>query len=384
MNTEVVEEKKKEGAEEKKSSRSYLVRKSLNQLEKVAIKTIERSKELNNKESRKGEEKLHWLKKQKYNVEEYLILLDDIISETKELEKEWEEILSTVKKEEFDYEMGLYEEYRNKNEGLFGGNNKVRLKKASLVASLKWINEEMANIQRIRKNQNSRYEAEKEKTLEELMDKLATISEPPKLFKFNRYMRKWGVFISQFEELIDKRTDLSDAQKFVYLVGCLKGEARKVIGDLAVNEENYLLAMEILRKRYGSKERRVIESYIRLQRLCYSRRNSSKLIKELLDILSQLKGLGENLNTELIWSAIISKLPNFIAAELMQKKLEEPEWNIENTLKFLKDTLDIDEILEMTRRLRDMNVEEVKQPPLLLSPNQSTKNFQVQCFQPKS
>uniref|UniRef100_A0A1I7VK09 Retrotrans_gag domain-containing protein n=1 Tax=Loa loa TaxID=7209 RepID=A0A1I7VK09_LOALO len=107
----------------------------------------------------------------------------------------------------------------------------------------------------------------------------------------------WGQFISQFEESI-QRTDLTPTQKFKHLLSSLKGGAREQICDIMVNEENYPLGLENLYERFGDKKQRVKELYKSLERVRCSNKEPFRMIRELLNLQSQLKGLlGESMET---------------------------------------------------------------------------------------
>ncbi|VDK66454.1 unnamed protein product, partial [Onchocerca ochengi] len=98
------------------------------------------------------------------------------------------------------------------------------------------------------------------KSLTELIEKLLITSKPPeiKTVEFDGNPKLWGLFITQFGEAIDKREDMTATKKFAHLIGCLKGEVLEHISDLAINEDNYILAMKNLKQRYGDKRRRII------------------------------------------------------------------------------------------------------------------------------
>ena len=65
---------------------------------------------------------------------------------------------------------------------------------------------------------------------------------------------KFQTFWQQFEACIDARDDIPDISKFNYLVGLLKGDAKRVLEGLSVTSENYKVAKHIITKRFGRKE----------------------------------------------------------------------------------------------------------------------------------
>ena len=65
--------------------------------------------------------------------------------------------------------------------------------------------------------------------------------------------KKWIAFRDSFNVSVSTR-DISDVEKFNYLRMYLKGEALRAIDGLAVTNENYSEAYEILEKRFGNKQ----------------------------------------------------------------------------------------------------------------------------------
>jgi hypothetical protein len=59
-------------------------------------------------------------------------------------------------------------------------------------------------------------------------------------------------FWDSFENAIHKNTSLSSIDKFNYLYSLLEGSALLVIKGLALTEENFQIAIDILKQRYGN------------------------------------------------------------------------------------------------------------------------------------
>lgn len=64
---------------------------------------------------------------------------------------------------------------------------------------------------------------------------------------------EWKTFSDLFTALVDKNEQITDAQKFLYLKTNLKNEPLTLINDLALTNENYTVALDILKKRYDNK-----------------------------------------------------------------------------------------------------------------------------------
>ena len=76
--------------------------------------------------------------------------------------------------------------------------------------------------------------------------------------------KKWIAFRDSFSVAVAQK-DLSDVEKFHYLRNYLKGEALRAIDGLAVTNENYSEAYEILEKRFGNKQM-IVNSH--MEELC--------------------------------------------------------------------------------------------------------------------
>ncbi|GFS21413.1 Gypsy retrotransposon integrase-like protein 1 [Elysia marginata] len=78
--------------------------------------------------------------------------------------------------------------------------------------------------------------------------------------KFSGYYTEWQTFIDKFRAVVDE-ADLPAVNKFTYLQSLLQGEAASAIAGLSLTAENYAVAKDILRKRFGRTER-IIFSHV--------------------------------------------------------------------------------------------------------------------------
>ena len=74
------------------------------------------------------------------------------------------------------------------------------------------------------------------------------------LKKFSGKQIGWHPFWESFEPAIHNNTNLNDVDKFQYLKSLLEGSAAKTISGLALTSSNYNHAVELLAKRFGSKQ----------------------------------------------------------------------------------------------------------------------------------
>lgn len=62
---------------------------------------------------------------------------------------------------------------------------------------------------------------------------------------------KWTEFWDSFEATIHRNTSLSEVEKLNYLMSKLSGEAKSSVSGILLSNENYAVAVEILKDRYG-------------------------------------------------------------------------------------------------------------------------------------
>ena len=71
-------------------------------------------------------------------------------------------------------------------------------------------------------------------------------------------------FWDQFECTVHRNTKLSDIEKFSYLKGKLYGQAQSAISGLTLSNENYDVAVDILKERFGDIQTAVNTHYVEL------------------------------------------------------------------------------------------------------------------------
>ena len=73
-----------------------------------------------------------------------------------------------------------------------------------------------------------------------------------KLTTFKGNFDEWETFWSSFRINVDVRDDLERSTKFIYLAQSLEGEPKEMIFGLAITDDNYTIAVHILRDRYDN------------------------------------------------------------------------------------------------------------------------------------
>ena len=139
-----------------------------------------------------------------------------------------------------------------------------------------------------------------------------------KLPIFEGEQSKWPEFWAIFESSIHDRLDqdMTPVQKFVYLKGQLKGEALNAVSGLLVTNDNYQIAVDILKDRYGNTEalkRQLLKKLRELAPCGMKPRELRSTMDEQNKLLRQLESLGENLQHVERIPLILEKYPlNFL------------------------------------------------------------------------
>ena len=73
-----------------------------------------------------------------------------------------------------------------------------------------------------------------------------------KLNVFKGDFEEWETFWSSFRANVDVRDDHEKTTKFIYLAQSLEGEPKEMINGLAITDDNYSVALYILREGYAN------------------------------------------------------------------------------------------------------------------------------------
>ena len=84
-----------------------------------------------------------------------------------------------------------------------------------------------------------------------------------KLVTFKGNFEEWETFWSSFRTNVDVRDDLERSTKFIYLVQSLEVEPKEMVSGLSITDENYSIAIRILKDRYDDASR---QTHVLLQK----------------------------------------------------------------------------------------------------------------------
>ena len=104
----------------------------------------------------------------------------------------------------------------------------------------------------------------------------------------------WLSFHDLFKSLVHKDTELANIEKLYRLKGCLKSEAADIIESLEISSDNYLVAWDLLKKRYDN--RKVIREGHASALLKLPKISKEYLIRTLVDQLQRHVRALQSLN----------------------------------------------------------------------------------------
>jgi len=206
---------------------------------------------------------------------------------------------------------------------------KIELKEEHLpVAPIVQIQEEIKGIvQSQMKMQHEMLEKQKIKEQEESSVKLPKLE----INSFGGDKLKWIEFWDSFESTIHKNKRISNVEKFNYLKSKLTGEAMQVISGLTLSNENYAVAINILKERYGNVQDVVNLHYNKMINLQPASNTTSSLRlfhDNINKHLRSLEVLHQDVNQDVFVSIVTSKLPQDVLLQLEIQKGSTAKWTI--------------------------------------------------------
>ena len=151
------------------------------------------------------------------------------------------------------------------------------------------------------------------------------------LKKFDGSIFKWVEFWDAFESAIHSNKQLHDVDKFNYLKAQLKWTASEVISGLELTQENYNIAINLLKERYGKKQIMIKAHFAKLMNLPMATYKTTSL-RTFYDTMEKhlrcLQSLGEDDNNTQILTVLQSKLPRSVLLQLERIKERTNEWTV--------------------------------------------------------
>ena len=164
------------------------------------------------------------------------------------------------------------------------------------------------------------------------------------LKKFSGNELDFVTFLEQFEAAVHKNNELSRIEKFTYLKSLLEEKPLMSIKGLPLTSENYEVALDILKSRYGNKQviiSKHMDHLIKLPNISHS--SNTKELRNLYDKIEinikSLNSLGIDSDNygPLLVPIILSRVPDDIQLIISRNCNKRGEvWNIKHILDILK------------------------------------------------
>ncbi|XP_065093228.1 uncharacterized protein LOC135713939 [Ochlerotatus camptorhynchus] len=128
-----------------------------------------------------------------------------------------------------------------------------------------------------------------------------------KLPSFDGSVTDWLTFRDTFKSLIDSNPNLSDVDKFSYLVASLTKEAKRVVEAIDITEANYPIAWETLARRFDNKKL-VVKTYLdALLSVEPLKRESYESLSRLIDDFDRNLQMIQKMNIDTAgWSVLLA------------------------------------------------------------------------------
>nr|CAD2194947.1 unnamed protein product [Meloidogyne enterolobii] len=346
------------------------IRQSLGPAKATLIRAIAEAKTILDERPNQNEEIenwTHWVQKLKNANSK----LERTLSRISTFTENWTKVIVQSQPEQAERENALYEAVAGGDEGLL-----VKIEEANeLAVDLGTSIEIGENAIRQKSIDSDRASSIRQAT----PNRHSQIRLPKNsLPEFYGDLNLWPSFWDNYRSAIHENALLTDIDRFNYLNGCVKGEAKKLIQNYFITEANYHIAINKLRERYGDEERIKANLRAELRALPPANKfiNSIRLTTDNIDrIIQQLQQMGENINQSFISSVIEEKMPKWILLELEKAKQkamakcegsddDEPFiWDTEKVLKKLAKIIELHEKVNRMPQLENKFKNEKRQNP---------------------
>ncbi|XP_052764085.1 uncharacterized protein LOC128206006 [Mya arenaria] len=160
------------------------------------------------------------------------------------------------------------------------------------------------------------------------------------LCPFNGDKLKWTQFWDAFECTVHDNKNLSKIEKFNYLQTKIVGEAKRAIAGLALSNENYTVAIDILKQRFGNPQEAVDLHYKKLMNMPAPNGKVDSLRAYLDTVekhLRSLEVLHEDIEQHVFVSMIRSKLSGDVLRQIEFKKGSKVKWTVHGLIDALRE-----------------------------------------------
>ena len=150
--------------------------------------------------------------------------------------------------------------------------------------------------------------------------------------KYNRDVLRFQEFWDSFSSAVHENKHLRPVEKLNYLRSKLEGNARRVVAGLEITNDNYKVAVKILRDKIGDLRTVISGHYTKLMDLPSSK-NQTPALRSTFDELEKhlrcLRALGEDRDHRHFVSLIMWKLPKEVVINLEEMKGLIKVWSVQ-------------------------------------------------------
>ncbi|KAE9412898.1 hypothetical protein Angca_001762, partial [Angiostrongylus cantonensis] len=118
--------------------------------------------------------------------------------------------------------------------------------------------------------------------------------------------------------------DLSELQKFNYLLSSLGGEPLQSIKKFKLTRQNYVKAIEFLTNKYGDSKGLICQLFRKMDKISFnssSIQEQHRLLEDIEAIIGQLVQKGKNVDNQWMQQKLLSKFPDKIQRIVLHKKI---------------------------------------------------------------
>ena len=165
------------------------------------------------------------------------------------------------------------------------------------------------------------------------------------LMTFDGNVLQWQEFWDTFSASVHQQ-GLPSVAKFIDLKSVLKGAAAAAISGIPVSNDNYDMAILLLKERFGRPQKIIESLYSQLQILPTSSNKfiDLKLTSDSVErILRQLESLSESIDQRILIQQVLGKFPLEFLIELEESKDPKVPWKTNELCKTITNTVDIQE-----------------------------------------
>uniref|UniRef100_A0A7I4Z4E8 DUF1758 domain-containing protein n=1 Tax=Haemonchus contortus TaxID=6289 RepID=A0A7I4Z4E8_HAECO len=177
-------------------------------------------------------------------------------------------------------------------------------------------------------------------------------------------------FWTLFEANVDSQWSSSNLQKFNYPISALRGDARELIKRYPVTAENYTLAIDLLRKKYGNTSRLITALQSRLDHAKAEQSTvqaQRALLETITPIVIQLQKLGAVLygsyNAQKILAKFAVRIQRKVLEHIVTPEMEENSWKMVSLIESIDALISTEEqINEMVNKTEKSGTAWTKNP----------------------